>query len=84
MQRGGHMGRAHYGASQSRTAETRKNRTLRDLICLVALVVLRLGTALSNVRTYIRTYPAPAEECDAISTSPRPKSAALFRRQLYV
>ena len=32
MQRRGHMGQAHYGASQSRPTETKKIKSLRDLI----------------------------------------------------
>ena len=35
MQRRVHMGQAHYGASQSRPAETKKIKSLRDLIFVV-------------------------------------------------
>ena len=50
MQRRGHMGRAHYGASQFRPTETKKTKSLRDLILFVCIFFLKLGTALSNVR----------------------------------
>ena len=54
MQRRGHMGRAHYGASWSRTTETKKIKSLRDLIFLFVSLILRLGTAVSNLRTHRR------------------------------
>ena len=50
MQCRGHMGRAHYGASQSRPTETRKIKSLRDLIFFCWYLFFELGTALSNVR----------------------------------
>ena len=58
MQRRGHMGRAHYGASQSRPTETKKIKSLRDLICFVCIIISNLvrryltfvATPLSNVR----------------------------------
>ena len=59
MQRRGHMGRAHYGASQSRLAETQKIKSLRDLIFFCLYYFLKnlvrryltfVATALSNVR----------------------------------
>ena len=59
MQRRGHMGRAHYGASQSRLTETTKINSLRDLICFVCICFLFnlvpryltfAATPLSNVR----------------------------------
>ena len=57
MQRRGHMGRAHYGASQSRPTETKKIKSLRDFLLLYYLflnLVRRyltfVATALSNVR----------------------------------
>ena len=58
MQRRGHMGRAHYGASQSRPTETKKIKSLRDLILLFVFFCQNLvrryltfvATALSNVR----------------------------------
>ena len=40
MQRRGHMGRAHYGASQSRQTETKKVKSLRDLIFVVCIIWL--------------------------------------------
>ena len=49
MQRRGHMGRAHYGASQSRPTETQQIKSLGDLI-FVDCIFFKLGTALSNVR----------------------------------
>ena len=39
MQRRGHMGRAHYGASQSRPTEAKKIKSLRDLICFVCIIL---------------------------------------------
>ena len=59
MQCRGHMGRAHYGASQSGPTETRKMKSLRDLFfCCLYYFFLNLvqryltfvATALSNVR----------------------------------
>ena len=37
MQRRGHMGRAHYGASQSRPTEIQKIKSLRDLMFVVCI-----------------------------------------------
>ena len=39
-----------YGASQSWPTETKKIKSLRDLIFCVCIIFLKLGTALSNVR----------------------------------
>ena len=50
MQRREHMGRANYGASQSRPTETKRIKSLRDLIFLFVSFLFKLGTALSNVR----------------------------------
>ena len=55
MQRRGHMGRAHYGASQSRPTETKKIKSLRDLIFLKDLERRYLTYVRTDVRTDGRT-----------------------------
>ena len=61
MQRGGH-GCSVEGTWVGRTrepagpADGKQKKSLHDLMFLLVLCFVRLGTALSNVRTHARTY----------------------------